>query len=87
MLGNAEDSDPAVILALAQVFTKQGRTEEAKQVLLHYVETHHEDSASQLYCWAALRELGHAPDATTADLVLGVVFEKGGGRTYLFVIP
>lgn len=78
VLGNAEDSDPAVILALAQVFAKQGRVEEAKQVLLHYVETHHDDSASQLYCWAALRELGHAPDAATADLVLGVVFEKGG---------
>jgi hypothetical protein len=77
-LGNADDSDPSVIIALSQVFKQQGRMEEAKQVLLHFVDAHQDDSAAQLYCWAALRELGHEPDAATANQVLGVVFEKGG---------
>ncbi len=47
-------------------------------MLLHYLDSHTDDAVAQLYCWAALRELGHVPDAATADQCLGVVLEKGG---------
>jgi len=72
----AAPGNPWSLFVAANELARDGRREEAKQLLHRAADLPNTEARIHLWAWRALRDLSEAPDAQTARQVLGVVIEK-----------